>query len=425
MKGIVYIDKRELPPSKKRKTKKNRYYVISEVDGKKRSHGGYDSNGAKEVKRNILKQIADGTFGQVEKADPCFEDYFEEWWSRQKTTLKPGTLIAYQNSFTNYTLPFFVKMKLGDITPEVVQEFIDSIKKKDLSPGYVRTIYGHFRSCINSAANLEIIPKSPCTRRISIPTVSGGSEEYFGPSDIWKIIDGARNPHKTLYAILALSGIRIGECLALRWKNVDFTYGRIQIEQTWELRGMGGLGDPKTETSIRNVEMVSVLSELLRDYQNEHGEINPEAFLFPAPKNPEVPRSYKGVLRAYASTLKTLNLDYHNMHSLRHSFASAAISAGLSIVTVSRSLGHASPAFTLRVYAHEVEETVPRALDIVDTLIREANQGWGEVVNLQSHKDENRGYESSTCKRPFGTLRNYRITEATERKEFKHEARES
>ena len=418
MKGIVYIDQRKLPPSKNHKKGRTRYYVISEVDGKKRSHGGHNTErAAKDEKTELLKQIAAGTFGQVEKEDPLFKDYFEEWWSRKKTTLKSGTLIAYQNSFSNYTLPFFGTMKLGDITPEVVQQFVDTIK--NLSPGYVRTIYGHFRSCINSAADLEIIPRSPCTKGISLPPLPKIPKEYFGPSDIWKIVDGVENPHRTLYAILALSGIRIGECLALKWKNVDFKSGRITIDQTWELRGMGGLDDPKTETSIRNVEMVRVLSELLRDYRNELGKVDPEAFLFPAPKNPEVPRSYMGILHAYANTLKTLNLDYHNIHSLRHSFASAAIAAGLSIVTVSRSLGHASPAITLRVYAHEVEETVPRALERVNTLFRDANQGWGEVVNLQSRKDQ----EANTNRRPaIGNRGNHGIEITSERKEFKREA---
>jgi integrase len=264
-------------------------------------------------------------------------------------------------------------MRLEDITPEVVQHFVDSMNH--LAPRYVRTIYGHFRSCINTAADLEIISRSPCTKRISLPRVPNERKKYFGPTDIWRIIEESNSPYKALFAILSFSGMRIGECLALKWKNVDFESGRIRIDQTWELRGIGGLDEPKTETSMRSVEMLDVLAEILQDFARGLGSINPEDFLFPAPKDPNRPRSYTGVLCANKSVIKKLGLDYHNIHSLRHSFASTAISAGLSIVTISRNLGHAHPDITLRVYAHEIEETVPRALEKVDALFREARKG--------------------------------------------------
>ncbi|HEY5527024.1 MAG TPA: N-terminal phage integrase SAM-like domain-containing protein [Candidatus Anoxymicrobiaceae bacterium] len=180
MKGIVYIEKRKLPPSKNYKEGRTRYYVISEVDGEKRSHGGYNTErAAKDKRRELLKQIAEGTFGKAEKQDLVFKDYYEDWWTRKKTELGSGTIIAYQNSYEGYIGPFFNDMKLRDITPEVVQQFVDSIN--NLAPGYSRTIYGHFRSCINSAAYLEIMSKSPCTKGISLPPVPREIKKYFGP----------------------------------------------------------------------------------------------------------------------------------------------------------------------------------------------------------------------------------------------------
>lgn len=372
-KGIVYISKRILPPSENHDKPVTRYYVISEVDGEKRYHGGYSLRNAQEKKRQLLAQIAQGTFGIEEKEFPLFKDYFEKWLSRKQIKLRPSTISSYQMTYEKYIGPFFDRMRLGEITPEVVQKFVDSISH--LTARYIRDIYGNFRSCMNTAEDLEIIPKSPCTGRISLPPVPPKKRRYYGPSDIWRIVNALENPYKAMFAILAFSGMRVGECLALKWKNISFESGLITVDHTWDSRGAGDLHPPKTESSIRSVEMINVLAELLHNYVDDLGEVNPEAFLFPAPKDPGRPRSYNTVSSAYTGIIKELCLEYHNIHSLRHSFSSTAISAGLNIVTLSRNLGHSTPDVTLRVYVHEIVETVPQAMEKLNTLFRDSREG--------------------------------------------------
>lgn len=376
-KGIVYISKRILPPSKHHDKPTTRYYVISEVDGQKRYHGGYSLHNAQEKKRQLLAQITQGTFGIEEIESPLFGDYYEKWLSRKRSELRPTTIRSYENSYEKYIGPYFDQMQLSEVTPEIVQKFVDSINTNGLTARYIRGIYGNFRSCMNTAADLEVIEKSPCTGRIMLPPVPRKKITYFGPSDVWKLANASQHPYKALFAVLAFTGMRVGECLGLRCKNVDFESGLIRVEHTWDSRGAGELREPKTKSSIRSVEMISVLGHLLRGYADELGDVNPEAFLFPAPKDPSRPRSYNTVVSAYKSIIKDLCLEYHNIHSLRHSFASIAISAGLNIITLSRNLGHSSPDVTLRVYAHEIEETVPQAMEKLDTLFRDSREGSG------------------------------------------------
>lgn len=372
MRGSIYWEKRDLPPSEKHPKGRVRYYLFSEINGHRQAHGGHNTiRDVRAAARILNGKLADGTFGQPEPENLMVQQYYDRWWKSMEPRLQGGAVKAYASAFRLYILPHFKKMRMAEVTPRHIQDFINSLNR--LSPGYVRCIYSYLRSFFNSAVPADVIHVTPC-RGIKLRKIPKPRKQYYGPTDVWKLVDHLTDPYDTMFTTLALSGIRIGECLGLTVKSIDFEAGLIRIDQTWDSNERS-MHLPKTESSIRSVEMISCLAEILSKYMEEHDIEDPDALLFPATINTQEPRPYGTVNGMYIKALKRLRMRHLEIHSLRHSFASVMIASGVAIPTLSRNLGHASPETTMKVYAHEIDEMVGPSLQKVDEVFRAARSG--------------------------------------------------
>ena len=165
----------------------------------------------------------------------------------------------------------------------------------------------------------------------------------------------ARYNYAPLIATLALTGARIGEALALRWRHVDLLGGVISIEGT--LNRDGTIGEPKTEAGERSIGIPARLVDVLALHKPDNAQ--DDHFVFSSKHDPTKPLSYHNVrARGFAKALEDAGLAESGitLHSLRHSAASLLIAEGLSAPEVGAHLGHASAAVTLSVYAHEFGE---------------------------------------------------------------------
>jgi integrase len=162
-------------------------------------------------------------------------------------------------------------------------------------------------------------------------------------------------------AALALgSGARLGEVLALRWQDIDLASGVLRIERAIEHTKRGGLvfKEPKSKRSRRTVTLPASTITVMRGHwktQQEHrlalgrGKAGGDALVFAGiDGGPLLPAT---ISKYWARTMRRLGLRV-NFHSLRHAHASALISAGLDVLTISRRLGHGSASLTLGTYGH-------------------------------------------------------------------------
>jgi integrase len=293
MRGSIYWEKRDLPPSEKHPKGRVRYYLFSEINGHRQAHGGH----------NTLRDVrAAARIGKPEPENLMVTQYYDRWWKSMEPRLQGGAVKAYASAFRLYILPYFKKMRMAEVTPRHIQDFLNSLNR--LSPGYVRTIYSYCRSFFNSAVPGDVIHVTPC-RGIKLRKIRKPQKKYYGPTDVWKLIDHLTDPYDTMFSTLALSGIRIGECLGLTVKSIDFEAGFIRIDQTWDSNERS-MHLPKTESSLRSVEMISCLGEILAKYMEKHGLEDPDALLFPATIKTHEPRPYGTVNGMYIKALKRL-----------------------------------------------------------------------------------------------------------------------
>jgi integrase len=196
---------------------------------------------------------------------------------------------------------------------------------------------------------------------VDSPRAKASEIEILAPAQVQTVLEALRG--KPLYSIVALmlgTGLRRSEALALRWKDVDLDGATLRVEQALEQTQRGGLvfRQPKTRHGRRTVTLapstVAVLREHWKTQQEQRlffglGKAPADALMFTSwDGSPYLPATLTLQWRRamQAAGLQT------TLHSLRHTHASTLIAAGLDVLTISRRLGHGTPALTLTVYGH-------------------------------------------------------------------------
>ena len=160
-----------------------------------------------------------------------------------------------------------------------------------------------------------------------------------------------------LILIIAKTGMRFSEALALTPKDFDFSHQSIIVDKTWDYKGDGGFLPTKNKSSVRKIQLdwqtIIKFSELIKGLPDDK----------PIFVNGRVFNStINGVLERYC---KKLEIPVISIHGLRHTHASLLLFAGVSIASVARRLGHASMTTTQKTYIHIIQEMENRDIDLV------------------------------------------------------------
>ncbi len=160
-----------------------------------------------------------------------------------------------------------------------------------------------------------------------------------------------------LILLVAKTGMRFSEALAITPKDFDFSHQTLSIGKTWDYKGKGGFLPTKNKTSVRKIQIdwqtVVQFSELVKDKPEEE----------PLFVNCKVYNStINDVLRRRC---KQASIPTISIHGLRHTHASLLLFAGVSIASVARRLGHASINTTQKTYLHIIQELENKDIDLV------------------------------------------------------------
>jgi integrase len=204
----------------------------------------------------------------------------------------------------------------------------------------------------------------------------------------------ADGQHYALYVTALYTGLRRGELLALRWRNVELEAKVLRVREALEVTMAGGVRFklPKTRGGRRDVTLPDVVVGALRKHRQQQLEqrvaieqgiiANGDVIAFPKlPDDALVfatiegePLSPNAVSKAWALAAEGLGVGDVTLHGLRHTHASQLIDAGVDIVTISKRLGHASPAITMKVYAHLFQQSDAKAADAINAALASLGQ---------------------------------------------------
>jgi integrase len=297
-----------------------------------------------------------------------FDDFAFAYMKNVAPHLSPSTARQHSSHLRAHLLPRFGSSSLMAIDNRALQCFSTELLGR-LSRKTIVNVLGTFFAVLSHAKQ--------CGVRVSDVSLSsirlGGNREateakYFKCNDAHRIIQEAREPYRTIFALAWVTGLRAGELLGLRVVDLDFDRNLIQPrtqadDRTRESRGL------KTPKSKDTIAMTDETIGVLRSYLKNHWRDNPQGLLFPNRRGRPCKRAYV-VKFGLWPILKRLGLPTHRygLHAFRHGLGTALADRRVSPKLVQGILRHADIKTTFRYYVHVDADVQREALAQVQSL---------------------------------------------------------
>jgi integrase len=245
------------------------------------------------------------------------------------------------------------KLRLDAIGVENQQAFVTKLAES-VSPKTLVNVLGTLSSMITTAKNWGYICEGVSLKRLALPDRGVKREvRCFTADEVRRILEIAKEPWRTMFAIAALLGLRAGEVLGLRTEDIDLPARTLNITQTaW----YGQIQTTKTKESENTLPIPDALGELLRPHLSKPG------LLFVN----KVGRPYtaeKVVQNRLWPILDALKIQRAGFHAFRHAHTSLLLEGGASPKVAQRQLRHSDARITLGIYAHLVEDSHREAVE--------------------------------------------------------------
>lgn len=329
-------------------------------------------------------------------------DELVEWYAENYAkNLKAQTWASYQQKLNSYLLPEFGNRRLKDFSPALLTEYYRSVKgkrKEQLSYQTLRSFQKVMNAVFTCAVRQGFIEKNPCKNAI-IPKPDADNSElkryYMTPEETQLFLNLTAEPTQdnAIFRLLLYTGMRVGECLALCWSDIDFVSGFIHIRKNLVYANHETfLSSTKTKASVRTIAISPTVKAILLEQKKRHMEL--VHVLGSRVQHPEMvfisPTTGSYVIRnALSSRFRKLMdgtaIDFMTLHMLRHSNASLLINAGVDIKIVSEHLGHNEIGTTADIYADIFASTKTATASLIDQQLKPQSETNKHQTNTKSN----------------------------------------
>lgn len=324
-----------------------------------------------------------------------FDAFINEWRSKYSVKhLEHKTRIAYESHLKKRILPTFGHMKLEDIKPLHIVDFLESLgrdggrgdnKSGGLSSATIQINHRVLKNIFSRAVEWKVIKTNPVTS-VKKPKVTSKEIVPYDEQEVSQLLQALEKEpfHWRMMVTLALTtGMRRGELLGLEWKHIDWKTGVIDVSQTLvqALKGEIIVKEPKTKNSQRKVSLPASVLEELREYyayrikerdklkdawngrDREGREWN---FIFSHADG--TPFHHERPYLWFRQFIKKNGMRYIRFHDLRHTSATLLINQGVHAKIISERLGHGNITTTMNIYGHSLRSADQAAADKLDSL---------------------------------------------------------
>lgn len=351
------------------------WYVVVDrgrtPDGKRKQqwHGGFSTRREAEVARaKIVSDINDGSY--VAPAKRTFGEFVrDDWLPAMRGRLKATTFDSYSRTLDLHVLPALDCVALSQVTPSKLNTLYGSLLPSEpggpgLSARSVSYVHRIVHKALADAAKMQLISQNAADRAMP-PRASRSTAETmrcWTPAQLREFLALTRDSEwNLLWRLAAMTGMRRGELIGLSWDDVDLPNRRLSVRRSIvSIAYQVQTSTPKSHRA-RVVDLDVHTATLL-------GTVRLSAtspFVFArADGSPHHPDR---VTKAFNQAVRRSGLDRIRFHDLRHTHATIALAAGVPVKVISERLGHESPAFTLRQYAHVLPGMQAQAAEAIAT----------------------------------------------------------
>lgn len=295
-----------------------------------------------------------------------------DWLARKKVDTKPSTYRATDSSWRTHVEPRWGSTRIADIKLGAVERWIadmgrtehdedGQVVKKGSGATVVIRAYGVLAGILDDAVKDGRIAKNPARGVENLPRKSKRRHKYLSADDVATLAREA-GKHRALVLVLAYCGLRWGEAIALRVRDIDFLRRRITVhENAVQLVMTHAVGTTKGD-KVRTVPVPAFVLEEIAKLCEGRGR---DDLVFPGPDGGHLRRPVNRT-GWFESAVKRAGIERVTPHDLRHTAASLAVSAGVNVKALQRMLGHASAAMTLDTYSDLFDEDLDAVAVVLD-----------------------------------------------------------
>ena len=364
---------------------------------------GYDTNGKHKEQAMTWKPEPGMTKRQIEKelqrqavlfeeavahgyktTAVKFQEFAEEWFEEYAKLNLRSTTYERMRQLTHRVYPAIGHLRMDKITARQLQGFVNSLAKeganektgKPLAPKTIRHNLSFISDVFSYAVKMDLLSDNPC-RKVTIPKGEVKEKQIYSQEEMALLltrISGEPTKYRAFFFLIAYSGFRRSEMLGLEWKDIDFANNIITVKRTSNYTAERGIytDTTKTKRSQRVLKISPYIMGILKELKDEQDEealrlgdkwVDSDRLFVKWNGEPMNNQTPYGWLKEFCEKNE---LTFYGIHSFRHFAASALISAGLDVTTVSGALGHCNSGTTLNVYSHMFQNAQARVAEAMD-----------------------------------------------------------
>jgi integrase len=352
------------------------------VTGQRRIRYASFKGSKRDAEIELSRLVTQNAAGEgVDPSKATVAEFLERWerdWA--SINVSPKTLERYKQILKLNIVPHIGATRVQRLRPVHLNELYAKLQRtgghngRPLSPRSVGHVHRVIHRALGHAAAWGVVSQNVAAVVAPPPVPDDGeiiilTEEQIGTT--LRHLEG--RTLRPIVSFLLGTGARRGEALALRWKDLHLDKAIVRIERSLEQTKTGlRFKAPKTKKGRRNVAISPWLVAELRAHRARQQERRLALGLGRAPDDSLVFARWDGSTRSphwltqkFSLAMDTLKIEC-TLHGLRHTHVSQLIASGLDVLTISRRIGHASAAITLKVYGHLFADTDTRAAEIME-----------------------------------------------------------
>ena len=282
-----------------------------------------------------------------------------EWYAHwldtyMKDTVKQSTYASYR-SYLNKHFCVLGKILLKKLEPHTLQEFYNyKFREEGLSPKTLRNYHMALHKCLQQAVKERLLVYNPCDA-VTLPSGEKPEIVVFTNDQQRALVQASYRHRYGVFIRLDLcTGLRMGELLALKWEDIDFSTAQLHVRRTI----------PLTRTMVD--ELTRWKQQQAQDKQRAGDKYTDGGFIVTNEFGHYLEQ--KTFKDHYDRLLKDADIGHFTFHALRHTFATRALEREMDYKTLSAILGHYSVAFTMDTYVHSMDEHKRHEMDKMDDL---------------------------------------------------------
>ena len=303
-------------------------------------------------------------------------EFLQQWLEAHKAAVRPRTWTRYEEYVRRHAIPAIGQVALSKLTPQRLQQLYADRLQVGLSPSTVHHLHAVLRTALAQAERWELVARNVATL-VDPPRLERHEMRTLSPEEARVLLETVRGERLEVLYVLALStGMRQGELLGLRWRDVNLESGTLQVRQALHATRDGYIfSEPKTHRSRRLIQLGQRAVGALR--RHRVAQAAERLRVGSAWKDNDLvfaneigrPMDPSNLLKRFRRLLEDAGLPRLRFHDLRHTAATLLLGEGVHPKVVSDLLGHAQIGITLDLYSHVTPTMQQAAADALDAVL--------------------------------------------------------